>query len=192
MIRLEEEEKEKGNKSQKELEERKKKKKKKKMMMKKNMNKKKKKGGRKKEAESDVVTISIPFPLIEGKPQSRLAGATVVDSITIEDKTSNPPISAVHFSVENDTIERLAFIMAEDNISQSLASGKLFNRFRKKRQSIVGLAKRRPLLVYEDSVLARLSREDQPLQVRTLDRAFVEYWLKKVEIEINFNYEKIK
>ncbi|KAL3507870.1 hypothetical protein ACH5RR_033252 [Cinchona calisaya] len=164
--------------------------------------------------ESEVVTISVPFPLVEGKPQSGLVGETIVDSITIENKTSGPldlwsvniydskpgnsftlslmepPIatseaqyvqeflesfsledrvlqpgrtlkiwlsckpkgiglhtSAVHFSVGDDTIERLVFIMAEDNISQSLASGRPFNRLRKKKHSVVDVFSDEPFVV---------------------------------------------
>ncbi|KAG5600927.1 hypothetical protein H5410_032297 [Solanum commersonii] len=38
--------------------------------------------------ESDIVVISVPFPLIEGKPKSGFVGETVVDSITIENTTN--------------------------------------------------------------------------------------------------------
>lgn len=40
--------------------------------------------------ESDVVVISVPFPLVEGKPQSALVGETIADSITIKNITSEP------------------------------------------------------------------------------------------------------
>lgn len=38
--------------------------------------------------ESDVVVISVPFPLVEGKPQSTLVGETCADSITIKNITN--------------------------------------------------------------------------------------------------------
>lgn len=153
--------------------------------------------------ESEIVTISVPFPLVYGKPQSGLVEETIADSITIENKTSGPidlwsvniydskpedsftislmkpptansdvqyvqefvesfsledrvlqpgqtliiwlsckpkgiglHTSAVHFSVGDETIERLVFVMAEDKISQSLSSGRPFKRDRKKKHSV--------------------------------------------------------
>ncbi|XP_060215556.1 probable RNA helicase SDE3 [Lycium barbarum] len=38
--------------------------------------------------ESDIVVISVPFPLIGGKPKSGFVGESVVDSITIENTTN--------------------------------------------------------------------------------------------------------
>lgn len=38
--------------------------------------------------ESDIVVISIPFPLIAGKPKSGFVGDTVVDSVTIKNITN--------------------------------------------------------------------------------------------------------
>lgn len=163
--------------------------------------------------ESDQVTISVPFPLVEGKPQSGLVGETIVDSITIENKTSapvdlwsvkiydskpedsftislmKPPAatsdaqyvqeflesfsledrvlqpgqtltiwlsckpkgiglhtSAVHFSVGDDTIERLVFVMAEDKVSQFLASSRPFNRIRKKKHSVTKVFSAEPFI----------------------------------------------
>ncbi|XP_015078984.1 probable RNA helicase SDE3 [Solanum pennellii] len=154
--------------------------------------------------ESDIVVISVPFPLIEGKPKSGFVGETVVDSITIENTTNEtvelwsikiydskpedsftlslmkPPTacsdleyveefmesfsledrmlqpgrpltvwltckpkeiglhtSAVHFNVGDDNIERLVFVLAEDNVSQSLASSRPFHRNRKKKAPAV-------------------------------------------------------
>lgn len=150
--------------------------------------------------ESDIVVISIPFPLVAGKPKSGFVGETVVDSVTIENTTNEtqelwsikiydskpedsftlslmkPPTacsdvqyveefmesfsledrmlrpgqtltiwltckpkeiglhtSAVHFNVGDDTIERLVFVLAEDKVSQSLASRRPFHRDRKKK-----------------------------------------------------------
>ncbi|MCD7466102.1 hypothetical protein HAX54_002501 [Datura stramonium] len=154
--------------------------------------------------ESSIVVISVPFPLIGGKPKSGFVGETVVDSITIENTTNEtlelwsiniydskpedsftlslmkPPTacsdvqyvqefmesfsledrmlrpgqtltvwltckpkeiglhtSAVHFNVGDDTIERLVFVLAEDKVSQSLASSRPFNRDRKKKAPAV-------------------------------------------------------
>ncbi|KAH0665897.1 hypothetical protein KY285_027103 [Solanum tuberosum] len=150
--------------------------------------------------ESDIVVISVPFPLVAGKPKSGFVGETVVDSVTIENTTNEtqelwsikiydskpedsftlslmkPPTacsdvqyveefmesfsledrmlrpgqtltiwltckpkeiglhtSAVHFNVGDDTIERLVFVLAEDKVSQSLASRRPFHRDRKKK-----------------------------------------------------------
>lgn len=154
--------------------------------------------------ESDVVNISVPFPLVGGKPQSGFVRETTCDSITIMNTTnepldlwsvsiydSKPPESftislmkpptadsdveyiqeflesfsledrvlrpgqtltiwlscktkeiglhtaAVHFSVGDETIERLVFVLAEDKISQSLSSIKPFYRARKKKPAVV-------------------------------------------------------
>ncbi|PHT78647.1 putative RNA helicase SDE3 [Capsicum annuum] len=38
--------------------------------------------------ESDIVVISVPFPLIDGKPKSGFVGEAVVDSVTIENTTN--------------------------------------------------------------------------------------------------------
>lgn len=162
--------------------------------------------------ESEIVTISVPFPLVEGKSQSGLVGETIVDSITIENKTTGPldlwsvniydskpddsftlsilkpptatsdaqyvqeflesfsledrvlqpgqtltvwlsckpkgiglHTSALHFSVGDDIIERLVFIMAEDKISRSLSSGRPFNR-RKKKHSVVDVFSTEPFV----------------------------------------------
>ncbi|KAH0750857.1 hypothetical protein KY290_030089 [Solanum tuberosum] len=154
--------------------------------------------------ESDIVVISVPFPLIEGKPKSGFVGETVVDSITIENTTNEtvelwsikiydskpedsftlslmkPPTacsdlqyveefmesfsledrmlqpgrpltvwltckpkeiglhtSAVHFNVGDDNIGRLVFVLAEDKVSQSLASSRPFHRNRRKKAPAV-------------------------------------------------------
>ncbi|CAK9160682.1 unnamed protein product [Ilex paraguariensis] len=153
--------------------------------------------------ESEIV-ISVPFPLVKGKPQSGFVGDTVVDSITIKNTTSEPVelwsvkiydskpedsftlsvmepptansgvqyiqaflesssledrvlrsgqtltiwlsckpkeiglhTSAVHFTVGDETIERLVFLLAEDKISQSLASDKPYHRGKKKKKQMV-------------------------------------------------------
>lgn len=150
--------------------------------------------------ESEIVVISVPFPLIGGKPKSGIVGETIVDSITIENTTNDslelwsikiydskpedsftlslmkPPTpcsdmqyvqefmesfsledrmlrpgqtltvwlsckpkeiglhtSAVHINVGDETIERLVFVLAEDKVSQSLASSRPYYRDRKKK-----------------------------------------------------------
>ncbi|KZV56274.1 hypothetical protein F511_00271 [Dorcoceras hygrometricum] len=154
--------------------------------------------------ESSIFNISVPFPLVQGKPQSGVVGETVFDSITIknigaepldlwsvsiydskpedsftlslmeppnvnselqhiqefiesfclDDRVLSPGqtltiwlsckpkeiglhTTAVHFSIGDDTIERLVFLLAEDKISQSLSSSKPFFRTRKKKQNVV-------------------------------------------------------
>ncbi|PIA44980.1 hypothetical protein AQUCO_01700506v1 [Aquilegia coerulea] len=154
--------------------------------------------------EEGPVVISVPFPLVAGKPQSVLVGETATDSITINNTTSEPidlwtvqiyssnpedsytislmkPPSAnssiediqafletftledrvlqprktltvwlsckpkdiglhttvVHFDVGDERIERVVFLLAEDRISQSLASNKPYQRAqRRKRYSV--------------------------------------------------------
>lgn len=157
--------------------------------------------------ESDVVTISIPFPLVNGKPRSTFVGETIVDSVTLKNMTSEaidiwsisiydskpagaftlsimkPPTAdsdeeyiknfmesafledrvlttdrdltiwlsckpkeiglhtgAVHFSVDNEKIERLVFVLAEDKVSKSLSSSRPYQRpERKVRQDVVNV-----------------------------------------------------
>lgn len=147
------------------------------------------------------IQISVPFPLVDGKPRSGFVGETIVDSITIlnttdapvdlwsiqiydskpnesftlslmeppratsdveyiqqylesftlEDRVLRPRqtltvwlsckpkeiglhTTAVHFTLEDETIERLAFVLAEDKLSTSLGSNKTFRRERKTKQ----------------------------------------------------------
>ncbi|KAL3828774.1 hypothetical protein ACJIZ3_017576 [Penstemon smallii] len=154
--------------------------------------------------ESQIVNISVPFPLVKGKPQSGFVGETMFDSVIIKNTTDEPldiwsisiydskpensftislmePPSvnsdeqyiqdfmesfsledrvlrtdqdfsiwlsckpkeiglhsaAVHFSVGDETIERLVFVLAEDKVSQSLSSSKPYYRARKKKQNVV-------------------------------------------------------
>ncbi|XP_009791431.1 probable RNA helicase SDE3 [Nicotiana sylvestris] len=154
--------------------------------------------------ESEIVVISVPFPLIGGKPKSGIVGETIVDSITIENTTNDslelwsikiydskpedsftlslmkPPTpcsdmqyvqefmesfsledrmlrpgqtltvwlsckpkeiglhtSAVHINVGDETVERLVFVLAEDKVSQSLASSRPYYRDRKKKAPAV-------------------------------------------------------
>ncbi|KAG8370233.1 hypothetical protein BUALT_Bualt14G0095700 [Buddleja alternifolia] len=156
--------------------------------------------------ESQIVNISVPFPLLEGKPRSGIVGETIFDSVTIKNTTDEsldlwsvtiydskpensftisimkPPnansdleyiedfmesfsledrtlipnqaltiwlsckpkeigllTAAVHFSVGDETIERLVFVLAEDKISRSLSSAKPYYRARKKKQNVVNV-----------------------------------------------------
>ncbi|KAI3770867.1 hypothetical protein L6452_02015 [Arctium lappa] len=144
------------------------------------------------------IIISVPFPLVEGKPQFLAVGETTFNSITIKNTTTDavtlwsveiydskpkdsftlsvmePPshgsdeeyirsfvesfsledrtlqagktltiwlsckamikglhTTAVHFNVDDDRIERMGFIMAEDKISRSLTSNRPYNRPRR-------------------------------------------------------------
>ncbi|XP_058086867.1 probable RNA helicase SDE3 [Magnolia sinica] len=149
------------------------------------------------------VTISTPFPFVEGKPQSALVGETTVDSVTVRNTTSEPidlwgvkifssnpegmytlsvlePPTAtsdvetiqeflesssledrvlqpgqtikiwlsckpkdiglhtaiVHFDAGDDKIEKVVFLLAEDKVSQSLASTKPFSRVPRRKQFV--------------------------------------------------------
>ncbi|XP_057771655.1 probable RNA helicase SDE3 [Salvia miltiorrhiza] len=154
--------------------------------------------------ESDVVNISVPFPLIEGrKPQSGIVGETMFDKVTIRNTSEEsldlwsvkifdskpedsfrislmkPPTAesdpeyiedymelvtleervirpnqaltiwlsckpkeigvhsaAVHFSVGDEVIERILYLLAEDKISKSLSSSRQYQRRRIKKQNI--------------------------------------------------------
>ncbi|XP_051125299.1 probable RNA helicase SDE3 [Andrographis paniculata] len=166
------------------------------------------------ETESDIVIISVPFPLVDGKPQSGFVGKTIFNPVTIKNihtdyvelwsvsiydsKPENtftlsilkPPTAdsdedyiqdfmesftledrvlpaedtltiwvsckpkeiglhsaAVHFSVGNEVIERLVFVLAEDNISRSLASERPFQRIRGKKQDLVNVSNRNAAFV---------------------------------------------
>lgn len=150
------------------------------------------------------VTISVPFPFNEGKPQSILLGQTSKSSITLENTTdesieiwgiriycSNPAdsftlsimeppaanaeprllkafrenysledrvlqpnqtltiwlsckpkevglhTSAVHFDVGDDRIERVVFLLADDPVSQSLASNRQYSAAPRRKQRAV-------------------------------------------------------
>ncbi|KAL3648990.1 hypothetical protein CASFOL_005393 [Castilleja foliolosa] len=150
--------------------------------------------------ESQIVHISIPFPMDNGKPQSGFVGETISDCVTIKNITdehldlwsvsiydSKPEGSfkislvdpqtaksdeqfsssfddlvvktdrdfkvwiscwpkeiglysgAVHFSIGDETIERLVFILAEDKVSKSLMSAKPYQRSRRKKQEVVNV-----------------------------------------------------
>ncbi|CAA0823075.1 Probable RNA helicase SDE3 [Striga hermonthica] len=156
--------------------------------------------------ESQIVNISVPFPLVNGKPQSGFVGEAISDSVIIKNisgepldlwsvsiydsKPENafkislmePPTAksdeqyiqdfvesfsledkviradrdlkiwlsckpeeiglysaAVHFSVGDETIERLVFVLAEDKISKSLTSNKPYQRSRRKKQDVVSV-----------------------------------------------------
>lgn len=164
--------------------------------------------------ESQIVNISVPFPLSNGKPQSGVIGETMFDSITLKNTTGEPldlwsveiydakpensftlsimkpPSSdddvdyisafmeaakledrvlstdqdltiwlsckpkeiglhtaAVHFSVGEETIERLVVLLAEDKISQSLSSQKPYRRSTRKKQNVVDIHAENPTYV---------------------------------------------
>ncbi|KAJ0034179.1 hypothetical protein Pint_24783 [Pistacia integerrima] len=149
--------------------------------------------------EEGPFVISVPFPFVEGKPQSVIVGETAVDSITLKNNSGEPvdlwtkiyasnpedtftvslmkPPSGksevdisqgflesfkledrmlqpdetltiwlsckpngiglhttiVHFDIGEDRIERVIFLLAEDKISQSLASNKPYSRGTRKK-----------------------------------------------------------
>lgn len=161
--------------------------------------------------ESQIVNISVPFPLSNGKPRSGVVGETMFDSITLKNTTGEPldlwsvsiydakpensftlsimkpPASdddvdyiqafmeaatledrvlsadhdltiwlsckpkeiglhtaAVHFSVGDETIERLVVLLAEDKISQSLSSLKPYRRSSRRKQNVVDVHAENP------------------------------------------------
>ncbi|KAL9161630.1 hypothetical protein ABFS82_07G034200 [Erythranthe guttata] len=156
--------------------------------------------------ESQFVNISVPFPLVGGKPQSGFVGETIFHPVTIKNTTNEPldlwsvsiydskpensftislkeppkadsdveyiqafmetfsledrvigaeqsltvylsckpkeigvHSAAVHFSVGDETIERVVFLLAEDKISHSLFSAKPYQRSRRKKQDVVNV-----------------------------------------------------
>lgn len=193
--------------------------------------------------ESDIVNISIPFPLTEGKPQSGIVGETMFDSVTIRN-TSDEPLdlwsvkiydskpedsftislmkpptadsdleyiqdfmeivsldervlrtgqaltiwlsckpkeiglhaAAMHFSVGDEVIERLVFLMAEDKISKSLSSSRQYQRPRRQKQDIVNqhapepsyVASRRPTKGPGRGFRNRLNEYPIPLEIREI------------------------
>lgn len=91
----------------------------------------------------DCFTLSVMEP-----PSPDSDDQSFVESFSLEDRTLLPgktltiwlsckPVSkglhttAVHFNVDDDRIERVGFIMAEDKISRSLTSNKPYNRPRR-------------------------------------------------------------
>ncbi|KAA8548661.1 hypothetical protein F0562_000345 [Nyssa sinensis] len=64
-------------------------------------------------------------------------GDTLIIWLSCKPKEIGLHTSAVHFVVGDDTIERVVLLLAEDKISQSLASNKPYCRGRKKKQLVV-------------------------------------------------------
>ncbi|KAF5738652.1 RNA helicase SDE3 family protein [Tripterygium wilfordii] len=188
--------------------------------------------------EEGPVIISVPFPFVDGKPQSIIVGETAVDSITITNSTedavdlwtqiyaSNPEdsftlsimkppspgsdvnsvrgfleafkledrmvqqgetqtlwlsckpkaiglhTSIVHLDVGNDRIERVVFLLAEDKISQSLASQKpfSFSKGRRNKHFVVNnfVGGSRPTRPTDRSFKNRLPRYDIPMEIREM------------------------
>ncbi|GLU08898.1 hypothetical protein SLE2022_257820 [Rubroshorea leprosula] len=153
--------------------------------------------------EEGPLAVSVPFPFVNGKPQSILVGETAADSITLTNTTDEPmdlwtriyastpensftlslirPPTAnsegntnrgfvesftledrmlqpgdtltiwlsckpqgiglhttiVHFDVGADRIERVVFVVADDNISQYLAPQKAYSRGMKKKKQFI-------------------------------------------------------
>ncbi|EXC18947.1 hypothetical protein L484_002591 [Morus notabilis] len=189
--------------------------------------------------EEGPIIISVPFPFVNGKPQSIVVGERVKDKITIKNTTKEPvelwgvkiyasnpensftvslmeppqsdsdvealraflesysledrvlqpgetltvwlsckpkeaclQTSAVHFELENETIERVVFLLADDKISQSLASRNPYSRgTRKKKQFSVDTfvtAPRPSRGRKRQQVRNRLPRYDIPKEIREL------------------------
>jgi helicase MOV-10 len=79
--------------------------------------------------------------------------------------------TVVHFDVGNDRIERVAFLLADDNISQSLASKKPFSRGQRKKKFSTDTfvsAGSRPARAPGRAYKNRLPRYDIPKDIRAL------------------------
>ncbi|KAI9115069.1 hypothetical protein K1719_014082 [Acacia pycnantha] len=187
--------------------------------------------------EEDPIVISIPFPLVDEKPQSVCVGQTSVDVITIKNTTNEPvELWSVHifasspedcftlslmeppsensnvdsiqgflesFSLEDrmlqpneilkvwlscktkdlglhstivyvdagdERIERTVFLLAEDKISQSLASKKPYSKGRKKEKFVVNtfVAGSRPQKKGNRAYKNRLPTYDIPKEIRDM------------------------
>ncbi|KAJ4843442.1 putative RNA helicase sde3 [Turnera subulata] len=183
--------------------------------------------------EQGPIVVSVPFPFLNGKPQSAIVGETAVDSITIKNTTTEPVDlwtkiyasspeesftlslikppsgndetrsrgfkelftledmmvqpgemltiwlsckpkeiglykSVVTFDIGDEEIERVVFILADDKISQSLASRKPYSRTTRKKQFMVDkfVAGSRPSRVGRAPIKNRLPRYDIPADVR--------------------------
>lgn len=78
--------------------------------------------------------------------------------------------SIVHFDVGIDSIERVVFLLAEDNISRSLASRKPYSRATRKKQFTVDtfVGGSRPVRPKGQALKKRLPRYDIPKETREL------------------------
>ncbi|XP_031249415.1 probable RNA helicase SDE3 [Pistacia vera] len=180
------------------------------------------------------VIISIPFPFLQGKPQSVFVGETSKCSITIKNSTSDPmdiwgikifcsnpadsftlslmepnskseniqgflegfsiedrvlqPLqtltiwlsckpkdmglhtTVVHFDIGDDRIERVVFLLAEDKVSQSLASNKPYRRQPRKKNFAVDeyVVSSRPARTTNQGFKSRLREYPIPKDVREL------------------------
>lgn len=78
--------------------------------------------------------------------------------------------SIVHFDVQDDRFERVVFLLAEDKISQSLASNKPFSRSARKNKFIVDsfVSGTRPVRANERVFKCRLPRYDIPKNIREM------------------------
>ncbi|KAF2285412.1 hypothetical protein GH714_003619 [Hevea brasiliensis] len=78
--------------------------------------------------------------------------------------------SIVHFDVGTDMIERVVFLLAEDNISRSLASRKPYSRATRKKQFTVDnfVGGSRPLRPMGKAIKKRLPRYDIPKETREM------------------------
>lgn len=97
-------------------------------------------------------------------------GDTLTVWLSCKPKEIGMHTSIVHFDLETEKIERVVFLLAEDKISQSLASKAPYSRGMKKKlftadQFVVGS---RPSRTKNRSVKNRLPRYDIPYDIREL------------------------
>lgn len=189
-------------------------------------------------AEEGPIVISVPFPLVNGKPQSIVVGETIADSITIKNTTPEPVdlwgvkiyastpedtftvslmkppqadsdvealrsfleyssledrvlqpgetltvwlsckpkevclhTAAVHFDLDNETIERVVFLLADDKISRTLASRNPYSKGIKKKKQFstdTFVTGPRPSRAKREPIKKRLPRYDILKEVRKM------------------------
>lgn len=210
--------------------------------------------------EEGPIIITLPFPFINGKPQSALIGETAADAIDIKNTTDEPidlwsvrifssnpedsyllsvmkpPLrdsdevakrafvgstcledrtvqpgqtltiwlsckprdiglhtSVVHFDLGNEKIERVAFLLAEDSVSQALFSNKPYSRAqpsRKKFERNQYVPGTRPTQQHAMGFKYKLPRYAIPLDIREIVET--KQIPDALDEELNFdNYAKI-
>ncbi|XP_071725459.1 probable RNA helicase SDE3 [Rutidosis leptorrhynchoides] len=80
---------------------------------------------------SDEAYIKSFVELFVLEDRTLLPGRTLTIYLSCKAKGKGLHTTAVHFNIEDDKIERMGFIMAEDKISRSLTSNKPYNRPRR-------------------------------------------------------------
>ncbi|WRX21705.1 DNA2/NAM7 helicase [Theobroma cacao] len=97
-------------------------------------------------------------------------GETLTIWLSCKAKEIGLHTTVVHFDVGGDRLERVAFLLVEDKISQSLASKKPYSRGQRKKQFAVDafVTGSRPARVMDRGFKNRLPRYDIPKDIREL------------------------